>query len=104
MLGYKIENNIATLFDGDELPEGFMAYELGDEPRELLELLDLQAKNAGKGERIAELKRFLDETQYKFGEDYDRKDTEEWLALKTQRQAWRDELRNLTQGEHHAVR
>jgi hypothetical protein len=95
MLGYKIENNIATLFDGDELPEGFMAYELGDEPQELLELLDLQAKNAGKGERIAELKRLLQESDYAVLPDYDKPSDE----IVVQRAAWRDELRNLTQGE-----
>lgn len=48
-----------------------------------------------KQQRINELRQNLDQTEYKFNSDYDRKDTQEWLELKAQRQAWRDEIREL---------
>ena len=48
-------------------------------------------------ERIAELQTKLSKTDFKFSQDYDKKDTQEWLQLKSDRQAWRDEIRQLEQ-------
>ena len=45
--------------------------------------------------RIAELKSELSKTDFKFSLDYDKKDTPEWIQLKSDRQAWRDEIRQL---------
>lgn len=46
-------------------------------------------------ERIAELNKLLTDSDFKFTGDYDQKDTPEWLALKTDRQSWREEIRTL---------
>jgi hypothetical protein len=45
--------------------------------------------------RIAELKTLLAESDFKFSVDYDDQDTPEWNQLKADRQAWRDEVRQL---------
>jgi hypothetical protein len=45
--------------------------------------------------RIMELKTMLAETDYKDLPSYDKKDTSEWESLMQQRQAWRDEIRQL---------
>jgi hypothetical protein len=45
--------------------------------------------------RIAELKQKLAESDFKFNVDYDDQDTPEWNQLKADRQAWRDEVRQL---------
>ena len=47
--------------------------------------------------RIAELQTELSKTDFKFSQDYDKKDTPEWLQLKSDRQAWRDKIRQLEQ-------
>lgn len=44
--------------------------------------------------QIADAKYLLDSTQYKFGDDYDLKDTPEWLELKAKRQKAREFIRN----------
>lgn len=44
-------------------------------------------------EKIAEARKLLDSTQFKFGDDYDQKDTPEWLALKVKRQEAREFIR-----------
>ena len=43
--------------------------------------------------KIAEAKALLDSTQFKFGYDYDQKDTPEWLELKAKRQVAREFVR-----------
>lgn len=43
--------------------------------------------------RVATLRRLLDESDYKFAEDYDQKNTPEWEQLKLDRQSWREEIR-----------
>jgi len=48
-----------------------------------------------KQTRIAELQKSLSETDFKFTDDYDAKETNDWRSLKAERQAWRDELRLL---------
>lgn len=45
--------------------------------------------------RIAELKQKLAESDFKFNVDYDDQDTPEWNQLKADRQAWREEIRQL---------
>lgn len=49
--------------------------------------------------RITELKQLLADSDFKFNVDYDEQNTPEWDDLKTQRQAWRDEIRTLEGGE-----
>ena len=44
-------------------------------------------------EKLAEAQALLDSTQFKFGDDYDQKDTPEWLALKVKRQEAREFIR-----------
>ena len=44
-------------------------------------------------EKIAEAKQFLNDTQFKFGDDYDQKYTPEWLELKAKRQELREFIR-----------
>ena len=44
--------------------------------------------------KIAEAKQFLNYTQFKFGDDYDQKDTPEWLELKAKRQELREFIRS----------
>jgi hypothetical protein len=53
----------------------------------------LQAKQ--NAERIAELKQLLADSDFKFNVDYDEQNTPEWDQLKADRQAWRDEIRQL---------
>ena len=48
-------------------------------------------------QRIAELQFELSKTDFKFSLDYDKKDTPEWLQLKSYRQSWREEIRQLEQ-------
>lgn len=43
--------------------------------------------------KVAEAKQFLNATQFKFGDDYDQKDTPEWLELKAKRQELREFIR-----------
>ena len=42
---------------------------------------------------VFEAQELLDSTQWKFGDDYDKKDTPEYLDLKVKRQAARDRIR-----------
>ena len=43
--------------------------------------------------KLGEAQALLDSTQFKFGDDYDQKDTPEWLALKVKRQEAREFIR-----------
>ena len=43
--------------------------------------------------KINEAQQLLDSTQFKFGDDYDLKGTEEWLELRAKRQLARDFIR-----------
>lgn len=45
--------------------------------------------------RIQELKLFLAKTDYKDLPSYDKRGTSEWQEVMNQRQAWREEIRNL---------
>lgn len=44
--------------------------------------------------KLSEAQALLDSTQFKFGDDYDQKDTPEWLALKVKRQEARAFIRD----------
>ena len=44
--------------------------------------------------KLGEAQALLDSTQFKFGDDYDQKDTPEWLALKVKRQEAREFIRS----------
>lgn len=54
-----------------------------------------EAEQQARQQRIAELKTLLAESDFKFSVDYDDQDTPEWNQLKADRQAWRDEVRQL---------
>lgn len=43
--------------------------------------------------KLGEAQALLDSTQFKFGDDYDKKDTPEWLALKAKRAEAREFIR-----------
>ena len=43
--------------------------------------------------KLGEAQALLDSTQFKFGDDYDQKDTPEWLELKAKRQVAREFVR-----------
>ena len=43
--------------------------------------------------KLSEAQALLDSTQFKFGDDYDQKDTPEWLVLKVKRQEAREFIR-----------
>lgn len=43
--------------------------------------------------KLGEAQALLDRTQFKFGDDYDQKDTPEWLVLKVKRQEAREFIR-----------
>jgi hypothetical protein len=57
----------------------------------LIKVDPVKAQAKADAERIKELKQLLADTDYKVLPDYD-KDSE---AIKTQRQAWREEIRTL---------
>jgi hypothetical protein len=57
----------------------------------LIKIDPAKAQAKANAERIAELKRLLTDSDYKVLPDYD-KDSE---AIKAQRQAWREEVRQL---------
>lgn len=54
-----------------------------------------EADQQAREQRIAELKGFLSQSDFKFNVDYDEQGTPEWEDLKAQRQQWRDETRLL---------
>lgn len=60
-----------------------------------VEIKQAESDQQAREQRIAELKRFLSKTDFKFNVDYDEQETPEWETLKTQRQQWRDEIRIL---------
>ena len=63
----------------------------------LIKINPIKQAQADAQQRIAELQAELSKTDFKFSLDYDKKDTPEWLQLKSDRQAWRDEIRQLEQ-------
>jgi hypothetical protein len=61
---------------------------------------DVDAANAPtpdqlRAQRIGELQGFLKDTDYKDLPNYDKRNTPEWNAIMAQRQAWREEIRQL---------
>ena len=63
----------------------------------LIKINPVKQEQANAQKRIAELQYKLSKTDFKFSQDYDKKDTPEWLQLKSDRQAWREEIRQLEQ-------
>ena len=57
------------------------------------EVVEAMAAKYEKSAALSRAKEFLDSTQFKFGDDYDQKGTDEWLALKAKRQEARDFIR-----------
>lgn len=57
------------------------------------EVVEAMAAKYEKSASIKAAKELLDSTQFKFGDDYDQKDTPEWLELKVKRQKARVFLR-----------
>ena len=56
-------------------------------------LVEVMAAKYEKSATLSKAKALLDSTQFKFGDDYDQKDTSEWLELEAQRQAARGLIR-----------
>jgi hypothetical protein len=50
---------------------------------------------ADKQAQIVQSKAYLNETEFKFNDDYDQKDTQEWLEIKAKRQEARELIRSL---------
>ena len=57
------------------------------------EVVEAMAAKYEKNVALKRAKELLDSTQFKFGDDYDQKDTTEWLELKAQRQLAREFIR-----------
>ena len=57
------------------------------------EVVEVMAAKYEKSAALKKAKEFLDSTQFKFGDDYDQKDTDEWLELKAKRQVAREFVR-----------
>lgn len=70
--------------------DGAIEFDPLNEPDELKNLIEIQ-NNLTK--EIKELTTFLNETQFKFGDDYDLKGTPEWEELKIKRQQAREFVR-----------
>lgn len=88
---YKIENGKPIIQVSEEITlEGYIPFEVGKEPNELIEALNYQIDLTNK---LKEAKDFLNDTQFKFGDDYDLKGTPEWEELKAKRQEARAFLR-----------
>jgi len=58
-----------------------------------IEQQDAMIKMSSTGDmRVADLKKNLTDTDYKFNVDYPKQKTPDWDALKISRQEWRDEI------------
>ena len=57
------------------------------------DVVEVMARKYEKSAALKAAKELLDSTQFKFGDDYDQKDTSEWLELKAKRQAAREFVR-----------
>ena len=57
------------------------------------DVIEVMAVKYEKSAALKAAKELLDSTQFKFGDDYDQKDTPEWLALKVKRQEAREFIR-----------
>ena len=88
---YKIENSKPLIQVSEETTMAeYTLFKVGEEPDELIEALNYQIDLTAK---LKELEIFLNDTQFKFGDDYDLKDTPEWLELKEKRQEAREFIR-----------
>ena len=83
---YYIDENENVYSLDDEVSIGFK--EISED--EALNLIKIRQE---KDKLINEAQQLLDSTQFKFGDDYDLKGTEEWLELKAKRQLARDFIR-----------
>lgn len=59
---YKIENGKAQVGQGTKVPDGFIVYIVGQEPKELTEALNKENAIQDLTTRIAEAKQYLSET------------------------------------------
>lgn len=88
---YKIENGKPIIQVSEEIIlEEYIPFKVGKEPNELIEALNYQIDLIDK---IKELEKFLNDTQFKFGDDYDLKGTPEWEELRAKRQEAREFIR-----------
>ena len=76
--------------NGTELYQGDM--KIGDREATIEEIEAYEVKKELKA-KIGKAQALLDSTQFKFGDDYDQKDTPEWLELKAKRQEAREFIR-----------
>lgn len=88
---YKIENKLPIIVVSEKNTlEGYIFFIADKEPDELVEALNYQIHLNNK---LKECKDFLNDTQFKFGDDYDLKGTPEWEELKAKRQKAREFIR-----------
>ena len=59
---YKIENNLPVVGSGTVIPEGFTEYEVGQEPTELLDALEVERVEQSINSQIQEAKAYLTNT------------------------------------------
>lgn len=83
---YKIENGQAVIGAGLDVPKGFIEFDPSDKPQDLIDAI-----GNDNSERLHELKKLLNDSDYKVLPDYDKDSTQ----IKKQRQAWREEIRTL---------
>lgn len=77
-------NNGIDIYQGD--------IKIGDREATIKEVEAYEAKKE-LGVKLQEAQLLLDSTQFKFGDDYDKKNTPEWLELKYKRQEAREFIR-----------
>ena len=88
---YKIENKLPIIVVSEKNTlEGYIFFSADKEPDELVKALNYQVDLIDK---LKELEKFLNDTQFKFGDDYDLKGTDEWIELKAKRQEAREFIR-----------
>ena len=88
---YKIINTLPIIGSGVKVPEGFIEYVIGKEPKDLVDAIKLEQFQNEKQLQIVELKQLLRETDYVILSDYD----QEKPDVIAQRAAWRAEIREL---------
>lgn len=86
---YKIENELPIVGSGTIIPDGFIEYEVGEEPAELFDALAVQQEQYDLDKKIQEAYKYLAKTDHKFYNGYKAKIGEDLISIK----ALRDEAR-----------
>jgi hypothetical protein len=92
---YKIENNLPLIGSGIKVPENFIEFEIGKEPKTLKDAIAYEKSLSDKANRIKELKSLLTNSDYWELPTYRAdKTNEQNQENDAQRILWRDEVRN----------